>query len=125
MSTIPDDQLTIGQLREIVAKARNPCGLRIDVHESMLGGAALNMANVEADTLRAERDEALKKAREEMLFLDTPQPLTELLDEMARDLDHLLAVHDCDHHGWEGTERRSVTARDYACRLRALTKRGT
>lgn len=65
--------------------------------------------------VRAERDALAKRVA--ALGFDTPWPATEILRRLADAADHLLGVHACDAHGYEGVTIARDEARRMADRL--------
>jgi hypothetical protein len=48
-----------------------------------------------------------------LIGADTPWPLGEVVKRLADAAEHLLRVHDCDTHGWEGIGQARDAAREY------------
>lgn len=64
--------------------------------------------------------ERLREAPREVLGVDTPWPLADVLERAADAIAHLLHDHDCDRHGWELDAGGVPRLKHYAERLRAL-----
>lgn len=64
---------------------------------------------------------ASEKLVGELLRLSEPWSLLSILETLAEAADHLLTVHDCDRHGWEGVSHARDAARSVVAALSKVT----
>jgi hypothetical protein len=87
-------------------------------HENAIARSASRNAKEALEAARAE-------GRREGMALDQPWPVPDMLARLADAADHLLTVHSCDRHGYEGVQHAIVAARAWLEARLAAPKGGS